>query len=132
MSSRAHKTSSQEFRDSLREIRDAGPFVGKLSRKAYREKYGDAEFFDDEIPFGNERSSEHMAKLPSAELQSLDTMLERHGVAKILRSLRELCDSRGGHEAPDTFEAVPESDEWRGQGDELEQLLLKLASRVKA
>ncbi len=123
------KTSAAQFREQL----DAAP-LRKLTLRERREKYGPVEFFpDDEIPFGLGRGTDFMPKLPEDEARALDGMLERHGVAKILRTLRELCDARTGHDGDglESFEAIPESEGWQRQGDELEQLLLKLSRMVE-
>jgi hypothetical protein len=123
---RAHKTTQAEFRASLGD----GTSLRRLSAKERREKYGaPAEFMpDDEIPFGMGRSSDYMPGV-GADLSTLDGLLERHGFAKVLRSLRELCDARTGHDCGglDSFEAVPDEKEWQANGDALETLLVRLA-----
>lgn len=126
------KTSRDEWRDQLAQ----GDGLRKLTARERREKYGNVAevVFDDEIPFGKERSSATMPALPPAEREALDRMLDGHGLSKILRTLRELCDERRPHDgaAFDSFEAVPEEVEATENADELETLLLKLARRVKA
>jgi len=127
------KTSRDEWRD---ELTKGGP-LRRLTARERREKYP-SEFaevpFDDEIPFGKERSSAHMPALPPAEREALDRMLDGHGLCKILRTLRELCDERRPHDGAhfETFEAVPEETKATENADELETLLLRLARRVRA
>lgn len=78
----------------------------------------------DEFLGGTFRRSDELPKVTDAELSALDSMLERHGLARVLRSVRELCDSRGdGGVASDTFEAAEGSDEWKANADALESLL---------
>lgn len=78
----------------------------------------------DDFLGGTYRRSDELPKVTDAELSALDSMLERHGLARVLRSIRELCDSRGEVGAvSDTFEAEEGSDEWKASADALESLL---------
>lgn len=124
MKNAAHKTSREEWREQL----GAAP-LRRLTAKERREQFGPAEFVpDDEIPFGLGRTSDHLPAIRGDDLQALDGLLERHGFAKVLRTLRELCDQRTGHDCGglDSFEAVPEEKEWQERGDALETLLVRL------
>ncbi len=70
------------------------------------------------------RRSDEIQKVSDAELSALDSMLERNGLARVLRSIRELCDGRGEAGAmADSFEGEEGSDEWKGHADALESLL---------
>lgn len=128
MNSRAYKTSAVEveaFRSNAR-----GDGLRRLTKRERTEKYGPAEFMpDEEIPFGLGRSSDHMPAIRGDDLGVLDGLLERHGFAKVLRTLRELCDARTGHDEGglDSFEAIPDEKEWQERGDALETLLVRLA-----
>lgn len=128
MNDRARKTSASEFIAFRTEARGDG--LRKLTKRERTEKYGPVEFMpDEEIPFGLGRSSERMPSISGDDVATLDALLERHGFAKLLRTLRELCDSRTGHDAGgiDSFEAVPDERQWQDAGDALETLLVRLA-----
>lgn len=130
---RAHKTTGAEF-EAFRETA-RGDGLRKLTKRERTEKYGPVEFMpDDEIPFGLGRTSDHLPAIRGEDLSALDGLLERHGYVKVLRTLRELCDARTGHECGglDSFEAVPEEKEWQERGDALETLLVRLARMVQA
>lgn len=88
----------------------------------------DAKLLDsDDFLGGTYRRSDELAKVSNTELASLDAMLERHGLAVVLRSIRELCDSRGDVGAvADSFEGEEGSDKWKSHGDALENLLATL------
>jgi hypothetical protein len=81
----------------------------------------------DEFLGGTFRRSDELPKVTDAELFALDSMIERHGLARVLRSVRELCDSRGeAGVASDSFEAAEDSDEWKASADALESLLVTI------
>lgn len=85
----------------------------------------DAKLLDsDEFLGGTFRRSDELKKVSDAELSALDAMLERHGLAVVLRSVRELCDSRADVDSvADSFETTHGADEWKGRADALENLL---------
>lgn len=81
----------------------------------------------DDFLGGVYRRSNELPKVSDEELSQLDAMMERHGLARVLRSIRELCDSRGNVGAvADSFEGEEGSDEWKGSADALESLLTTL------
>lgn len=125
------KTSRDEWRSQL----ESGGPLRKLTARERREKYGATPevLFDDEIPFGNERSTAHLPEVSPANREALERMLDAEGLPKILRTLRDLCDCRTPHDgaAFDSFEPDTEGEEAQENADELETLLLRLARRVK-
>lgn len=88
----------------------------------------DAALLDsDDFLGGTFRRSDDLPKVTDAELAALDSMLERHGLARVLRSIRELCDGRGNVGAvSESFEGEQGSDEWKAHADALENLLTTL------
>ena len=81
----------------------------------------------DDFLGGTYRRSDELPKVTDAELSQLDAMLERHGLARVLRSIRELCDGRSDvGTVADSFEVEQGSDEWKGHADALENLLTTL------
>lgn len=81
----------------------------------------------DDFLGGTFRRSDELPKVTDAELAQLDAMLERHGLARVLRSIRELCDGRGDVGlGSDSFEAEKGGDDWKGHADALESLLATL------
>jgi len=88
----------------------------------------DAALLDsDDFLGGTYRRSDELPKVTDGELAQLDAMLERHGLARVLRSIRELCDGRGDVGAiGESFEVEQGSEEWKGSADALENLLTTL------
>lgn len=112
-SSRAER---REYRDGVK--RDFDAFV-----EQDRAMFDSGEFLG-----GVYRASDATPAVPEAELKSLDGMLERFGLARVLRSLRELADGRAPTgEFGDSFEAEEDKDKWREKADALENLLATLA-----
>lgn len=82
----------------------------------------DAEFFDGGFLSETYRPSASIASVDADALAALDAMVERYGLARVVKSLRELADSRTDAHS-DSFEAIPSSDEWKTRADALESLL---------
>lgn len=79
---------------------------------------------------GKYRASDSLGTLPDATLQALDGLLEAHGLALVLKGLRELLDGRaGGGEFAESFELEEERDATASDADALETLLAQLARR---
>ncbi len=81
----------------------------------------------DDFLGGTFRRSDELPKVTDAELAQLDAMIERNGLARVLRSIRELCDGRSDVGATgDSFEVEQGSEEWKGNADALENFLTTL------
>lgn len=126
-----HKTTAGEFR----EWRDGAVAAGGFARpkKPSRRKLTDeemAELWDDEIPFGGpgDRESNSLPKLPDAEFQALDRMIESHGLKRVLRTLRELCESRVPSEFDTsiTFGDLDEKAHWQENADVIENSIREI------
>lgn len=110
----------------------------KLFRRSRSRAPADLTDFDDELPddfmggfmdagIVTRRSSDGMRGLKGADLGVMDGIIARHGIAPILKSLRELCDSRAHAEATDmdaTLVDLKDSDKWKGLADVIEAALL--------
>jgi hypothetical protein len=120
--------------------RVAHNLIGKTreERRAYRDDNRraldafiaeDAALLDSgEFLGGVYRPSDSTPALPGPEMAALDGLLERHGLARVLRTLRELCDGRAPNgDLGDSFEVEEDKDQWREKGDALESLLATLA-----
>lgn len=87
---------------------------------------------DLEIPFGHvtERASAKIASVPEDDLRALDAMIEQHGLAAIVKTLRELCDTRAPsvYETDMTFETMDREEVWGERAQALEDAL----ARIKA
>jgi hypothetical protein len=99
-------------------------FYGKWKRP--KPEIVEAEFFEDDSCIDRIWSARRDKHLPSvgADLAALDTLLDRHGLAKILRGLRELCDSRCATDE-ESFDVAEECDAWKTRADYLETLNAK-------
>jgi hypothetical protein len=107
------------------------------NRKPMLTGHDDVDFpFNDDLGFLDagiitRRASD---KLPGvgADLQTLDTLMDRHGLRAVLKSLRDLCDGRANGEGTDmdaTFADMERSDQWKLRGTALEELVMD--TRVK-
>ena len=110
----------------------------KLFKRSRSRAPADLADFDDELPADfmggfmdagivTRRSSDSMPGLKGADLGVLDGIIERHGIARMLKSMRELCDSRAHAEATDmdaTLADLNDSDKWKHLGDVIEAALL--------
>ncbi len=119
--------------------RGALQVIRRVQRRELREKWDGVDIessdadFDAALPLGGmtapRRITSRLPQLPEAERAILDDLLERQGLAKVLRTLRELADSRAfadDWEAPVT--ALDECEVWRVAAESLEQLTLKVAT----
>jgi hypothetical protein len=93
--------------------------------------YDDAQFADDDFPPGFmefkgsvQRASDSMPGVSEADAAALDTLLERNGLRAILKTLRELCDSRCSHDGEGVgFEDLEGGEQWTHAARELETFL---------
>lgn len=93
----------------------------KLTKRERIARYGEApEEFDDELPEIS-RLSEHMPGVPELT-QPLDAALTKYGLARVLKEIRALCDSR---HIPDMFADFEGETgvEWHEAASMLERLL---------
>lgn len=131
-----HKTSGAEFAE-WRDGADTEP-LRKLSRRELREKYGDtrkksdAELFDTEIPFGGpeDRFSNRLQPIDDRDNETIDKLVEKYGLARVLRSIREACDSRSPSifEVDSTFSSLEEGEAWEAHAQEIESLIVKVST----
>lgn len=94
----------------------------KLTKKERIARYGEPpESFDDALP-EIARQTEHMLGVPEIT-QALDEALTRHGLARVLKEIRALCDSR---HSPDMFEQFEDDNgaEWHEAATLIERLIL--------
>lgn len=130
MSAAFHKTSQEEFRAAL----DAAP-LRKLGKRELREKYGDPDDFvpDAELPFGGlaDRSSNRtLEALDETSARIVDELVERFGLLRVLRQLRQACDDRvpSDFELDITFEHLEAGQNWEAQGTEIETLIARMST----
>lgn len=122
-----HKTSVGEFQDWRDDIRVNGI---RRRPKGSRRQCPEHLLFNDEIPFGGpgDRASNRLPSLPDGDASALDAMLEKHGLLMIVKTLRELCDSRqpSMYETDMTFEKLSQEEEWTERSDALEALIARI------
>lgn len=93
----------------------------KLTARERRERFGEPpESFDDELPEIS-RLSEHIPGVPELT-EPLDAALTKYGLARVLKELRALCDSR---HVPDMFADFEGETgvEWHEAASAIERLL---------
>jgi hypothetical protein len=102
--------------------KDDGFFgLRKLSKRERVERYGaPPESFDDALP-EIARLSEHMLGVPELT-QPLDEALTKYGLARVLKEIRALCDSRHTPDFFADFEGETGVD-WHEAASEIERLL---------
>lgn len=135
MTDGSHKTSGAEF-ESWRDGADAEP-LRKLSRRELREKYGDQrkkrdeELFDTEIPFGGpeDRFSNRLQRIDDRDNETIDKFVEKYGLARLLRAIREACDARvpSIFEVDTTFSSLEDGDAWEAHSAEIESLIVRIS-----
>lgn len=112
--------------------------ASRAERRQYREKVAadfdsfvsqDSEAWErGDVLGGVYRPSDALPALPESDLKALDTMLERYGLPRVLRSIRELADGRAPNgDFGESFEVEEDKDQWREKADALENLLATLA-----
>lgn len=108
----ASRAERREYREGVR--RDFDKFVAE-----------DAAVFESgEFLGGTYRPSDATPAVPADDLAALDGMLERFGLVRVLRSLRELADGRAPTgDFGESFEVEEDRDHWREKADALESLL---------
>jgi hypothetical protein len=88
--------------------------------------------FDDDIDLSflsksagiSRRASDTLPGVNERDMPELDAMLSRNGLRAILKSLRELCDSRHDpHGSDETFDTIESSEAWAEAASELESLV---------
>lgn len=108
----ASRAERRDYREGVR--RDFDKFAAEDA-----ELLGTGEFLG-----GTYRPSDSTPKVPEADLRALDDLLERFGLVRVLRSLRELADGRApSGEFGDSFEVEEDRDHWKEKADALETLL---------
>jgi len=125
-----HKTSSAEFIEWRDDTRSRGVTRAKKPSRRFLTDEEMIGFADVDIPFGgpDERASNKMAALEGSDDETIDKLIERYGVARVLRSIRVACDSRAPsqYDVGATFASLDEGEAWEATAQEIEYLIARI------